>query len=564
MVAVMKRSLLGILVALALPGSALADTTTVDAASSGSCARGGTCKGISQAIGVSQAGDTLSVKRGTYVEDPVSGLAGLTIDAEPGTALQGTLTLNAPATVHALAILATNGASAVTAAQGVDLSDVAALTATGSAVTINGGTSHIQRSTLVSLEPNGATSDGIKLGAATLTVDSSVVLGGPKGAAYRVTTAGGSANAALTLNHVTTIAGEGAKAIVLDGTGGALPVGKVGDIALTGNSSIVHGASSAASDPGVLVVRAANSVTASFTKSDVTAFNGADGQPVAGTGTVTPEADIFTTPTSFREKLTSPLIDKGAAALAPGESATDIDGDARVAGAASDIGADEFVNHPPSLTLSVLPETVHTGQVVNAYGRATDRDGAADIASFGTNWGDGSPADMTAIGAVAHVFGNPGTYTVTMVAVDRSGASSAPATQTVTVTDADPPFVHVNAPKTGTVLKLNSNKGHKPLVIRGGATDSGGVASVEVALTRVLSSTKCLQYAGSAFGRGKCSQYVFRKAIISGDNWRIQTDAGVVIPKGTYEVRVRATDVAGNQTQSLSKKAGTLVRFRVR
>lgn len=563
MFAAMKRSLVGILVALFLPGSALAATTKVDAASGGACSRGGTCKGISQAISVSQAGDTLAVKKATYVEDPVSGVAGLTIDAEPGTALSGTLTLNAPATIRRLAIFATSGASALTAAQGVDLADAAVVTASGSAVTIIGGTSRIQRSTLYSAEPGSAASDGLKLGAATVTVDSSIVVGGAKGAAYRVTPTGGSANAALTLNHVTTIAGPSAKAIVLDGTGGSLPVGKVGDIALTVNSSIVHGASSAASDPGVIVVRAPNSVTTSVVKSDMTAFNGADGQPVAGTGTVTPEGDVFAADKPLRQKFGSPLIDKGAAALAPGESATDIDGDPRVADAASDIGADEFVDHAPSLTLSVAPGTVRTNEVVAAYGRATDRDGNSDITSYATKWGDGTATDVTTIGAVAHTYANPGTYTVSMVAIDKSGTFSDPATQTVTVKDSDPPALRVNTPRANALVTLNSRKGHKALLIKGAAIDPGGVASVEVALTRVVGRT-CLQYAGAAFARGKCTGYVFRKAISTGDTWRLQTDAGVAIPKGTYEIRARATDAAGNQTAGFDAGKRTLVRFRVK
>ncbi len=567
MFADVKRAVLAAVVAaLALPASAFADTTIVDPSSGGSCARGGACKSIGDAAAVSQANDVLTVRRGSYIEDVTVGaaLTGLTINASPGSALQGTLTLNAPdVEVDGLTIFAATGSAAITAAGKVTLTDVTALSSAGSALTLASGTgSRIQRSTLATAAPAG---DGIKQGPAGLVVDSSVVIGGAQGAAFRVTTTNGSADATLALNHVTTVS---ARAILLEGpSANELSTTKVGNIALTVASSIIHGPSAATSDPGIVVaplppVRAPNSVTAAFTASDASAFTGADGQTVAGTGGETANDRLFGG-SSLRLRFDAPVIDRGDPVM-QGESTTDIDGDPRLNGSATDIGADEFTNHAPTLTLSVLPASPRTGEKVTASGKATDPEGASDIKGYATNWGDGSRTDITTHGVVEHVYDKPGTYIVTMISGDQSGALSAAVQQQVTVVDADPPQVRITAPAAGALVRLNSDRGHKRLRIQGVDSDASGVARVEVALTKLGRKNKCKQYAGQAFGRGGCDQFVFLEAVLSGSAFTWRTQKGVVIPKGSYAARVRATDVRGNGTKSFSKAKQTLVKFKVR
>jgi hypothetical protein len=303
-------------------------------------------------------------------------------------------------------------------------------------------------------------------------------------------------------------------------------------------------------------------VTATFASSDASKFIGADGQQVQGTGSPTPNSALFSSPTAMRLKYGAPVIDKGGA-LAAGESATDIDGDPRVGGAASDIGADEFTNHAPTLTLSVLPEAPHTGQTVTASGRATDREGASDITGFGTDWGDGSARAVTQTGVVEHVYTKPGTYVVRMITRDQSGLFSELAQQTITVADADPPQLRLTSPAAGTTVKLNSNRGHKRLTIAGVATDATGIAGVEVALTKRGKKKQCLQYVGKTFGKGTCDNLVFLPATVTGNAFTLRTQKGVVIPKGSYQARVRGRDTAGNATSKFTKKSKTLVAFKV-
>ncbi|MEA2127092.1 MAG: hypothetical protein QOI80_3874, partial [Solirubrobacteraceae bacterium] len=512
----------------------------------------------------SQPSDVLVVKPGSYTEDVTIGstLTGLTVNADPATVLNGTLTVSANnVTVDGLTIATFAGtAPSLTASGGkLTLTDATVVSFVGTALSLTAGAENlIQRSTIASTEAAGDTSDGVTQGPAELTVDSSIVFGGAKGAAFRVTTTGGSAAASLKLNHVTTTAPATGKAIVLDGTGGSIPLGTVGNITLAVASSIVHGASSAASDPGLSIVRPANAVTASFVSSDATDFTGADGQHVAGTGNPTPDSDIFGP--SKRLKFGSAVIDKGGP-VATGESVTDIDGDPRTDGAATDIGADEFFNHAPTLTLAVAPTAAKTGEVVTATGAAKDKEGAADLASYAVSWGDGLK-DQSNTPSILHAYAKPGTFTVAMVAVDKSGALSSVASQTVTVTDGTPPDLRVTTPKPNAKVALNP-RGKQPLQLNiiGVDADASGIAKIEVALTRV--GKPCRQYTGTRFAKRGCGKYAFRKARLNGNGFRLVTKKGLRVPKGTYEVRARATDVKGNKTTTFSKAAKTLVRFRV-
>jgi hypothetical protein len=567
MFAAMKRaSLIAALLTLALPAVALADTTTVDPGAAGACARGGTCKSIADAVGVSQPSDVLAVKPGSYAENVTIGntLTGLTVNADPGAVVTGTLTVSANnVKVGGLTVATSTGtAPSLTASGGkLTLTDATIVSFVGTALSLTGGADNlIQRSTVVSVEPAGDTSDGVKQGPAGLTVDSSIVVGGAKGAGVRVTTTSGSAAATLTLNHVTTTAASTGKAIVLDGTGGSLPITPVGNITLSVASSIVHGASSAARDPGVVIVRPANSVTASFASSDATDFTGADGAHVAGTGNPTADSAVFGP--KLRLKFGSPVIDRGGAVVA-GESDTDIDGDPRTSGAATDIGADEFVNHPPALTLAVTPSAAKTGEIVTATGTATDREGQTDLGAYVVDWGDGSPKDQSGAPSLRHAYAKPGSFTISMAVADKSGAVSPVATQALTVTDGTPPQLQITTPKANAKVALNPRR-KKPLQLNviGVDADESGIAGIDVAVTKV--GKRCRQYTGSRLAARGCAKYVFLKARLNGNGFRLVTKKGLRLPKGTYEVRAKATDVKGNATTTFSKADRTLVRFKVK
>lgn len=579
MFAAMKRALLLSLLALALPATALADntTTTVDPAAGGSCTRAGTCRTIGDAVGVSQDSDVIKVRAGTYAENVTipSDLTGVTLSGDPGALVTGTGS-GTPLTIHG-ANTTVAGLGAVTAASAdptvvadggnLTVADSIVYSLSGTALSIPSSFDNkVQRTTIVTIAGADA-ADGIKLGAAGLVVDSSIVVGGVKGAAYRVTTAAGSADALLTLNHVsTTGAGNG---IVLDGAGSLVPAMPVGDITLKVDSSIVHGASTAGSSAGQTSipplpnVQDPNTVTATYTSSDATQMekSGGTGEPsIAGGGNPTADSAVFGK--NLRLKAGSPVIDKGGAIVA-GESDRDIDGEPRSNGAGTDIGADEFTNHAPVLTLAVTPGEPKTSEIVTATGTATDKEGGDDILGYSVDWGDGTKRDSTASNVIQHVYEKPGTYTVTMVTADKSFAFSEAKTQTVTLTDGTPPQLQVTTPKQGARVSLNPKR-RKPrrLEIKGVDADASGIKQIEVALTKV--GSKCRQYAGRRFARAACDKYVFLKATLSGNGFRLTTRRGLRVRKGTYEIRARATDLSGNATSTFDKATKTLVRFKVK
>ena len=182
-----------------------------------------------------------------------------------------------------------------------------------------------------------------------------------------------------------------------------------GDIAFTANASILHGASTSTSG-GVL----GGTVSATYKDSDATAMTGS--APFAGNAT--PDDQLFGQ--GLLLKSGAPVIDKGGA-VASGESDKDVQGDARSIGAATDIGADEFVNHAPTVKLTLSKETADSNETVVATVAATDPEGAGDIALVGVDWGDGTTSKGQ---RVEHSYGKTGTFTVTAVAADQTGAFS--------------------------------------------------------------------------------------------------------------------------------------------
>lgn len=583
MFAGMKRLLAGVLLTLALPAAAQADTTTVDPASSGTCVRAGTCKTIGDAIGVSQATDVVKVLAGTYAESVTipAALDNVTVEGAPGANIDGGFSIAGEnVKLKGLTILRQTGTAAAVAGTGglLEISDSLVGSFVGPAVTLGAGAENkVLRSTVASLEPAAETSDGINLnvtgsGDRILTVESSIVIGGAKSAAFRVTTAASSGNATLNLNHVTS---TGVNAIVLNGAGGSLPVSAPGDITAVVKSSIIHGASTATGFEGVpnpvpalppLV--AANKVESTYTHSDASPVTDAGGATSTGDGTFTPDSALFGSGFRLRADATA-AIDKGGP-LAAGESDKDIDGDPRVAGPASDIGADEFVNSAPELSLELSPTTAKTGQVVTATGKATDKQGNSDIVGYGTDWGDGKK-DTSASNVVQHVYEKSGTYTVQMVVADKSNAFSAIVSKSITITDGSPPQLQITTPAEGASVKLTTKKPKKKgkkrkkkaLTIKGVDADESGIAKVEVAITRRAGSS-CQHYNGSKFVSGSCSNPTFVNATLSGNGFKVVTKK-LIFKKGTYEARARATDTKGNAgPATFEKSVKTLVSFKVK
>lgn len=526
----MKRSLAAaVLALLCAPAAAQADTTTVDPTSTATCARGGTCATISAAENVSQANDTIDVKAGVYAENVTTNVAGLKITGTPGYAIAGAGSGTTPS-------LSVTGGD-------LTLSDATVVSFTGPAISVSAGAANrIQRSTVFGAG-DAVTLAASGMGERRLTIDSSI-LASSGGKAVKATTAMLSGDAFLTLNHVTAAAGG----IALEGGQGPLTPG---DITAAINASIIRGDSTAAGFAGTPPLVAANAVTATYVNSDAPKMTVSG--PATSTGepaSTFPDAQVFAE--KSRLKATSPAIDKGGA-LISGESATDIDGDPRVAGSASDIGADEYVNKAPALTLAVAKGA---GDVVTATGTATDANGKSDVTRYDVTWGDGTPAETNATGVFSHTYAASGTYEVTMTATDAGGLASAAAKQSVTVADTTPPRAEITSPKAAASVAL-SGKAKKQLKIKGVTTPDA--TGVEVAITRRAGG--CAHYNGTAFVAGSCKQPVYVAAAQKSFRFSLTT-VKLLFKKGAYQVRARATDAAGNKSAP-TKAAKSLVAFKV-
>jgi PKD domain len=211
-------------------------------------------------------------------------------------------------------------------------------------------------------------------------------------------------------------------------------------------SSILRGYStsiSATAVPGIGPISSATTtvrVDHSFYDPGTTFVSAPVTVPPTATATITADShsgnfdSLFIDPSAadFHLRAGSPAIDGGdPAALASGESTTDVDGNPRiVAGhqghaAISDVGAYEFQPHAPTVS-------AHTGPG-DAFVATGSDPSSGDSVSFRWSFDDGT----SATGAiVTHAFAKPGHHTATVTATDLDGFT---ATAIVSVTVASLP-----------------------------------------------------------------------------------------------------------------------------
>ena len=92
------------------------------------------------------------------------------------------------------------------------------------------------------------------------------------------------------------------------------------------------------------------------------------------------------------------------------------------------------VQQPPNASFTATPK----GMSVPVDGSASQAFGSATLTKYTWDWGDGSQAQDTTAATTTHTYATPGSYTITLVVTDSSGASSAPATQTTAATHTAP------------------------------------------------------------------------------------------------------------------------------
>lgn len=337
--------------------AAVTVTAEAQAASYTVRARGGACGGADTTCGslagaakAMRSGDAVTIAPGRYEESPRFEAPGIAVRGSrraPGVVIEGTVTFagsgGRASVLQRLAVSATApgaAAVAVSGSAGVSVRDASLFSASAAALAISGAAgSAVTRSRLL------AGTSAVALGGGALKLDSSVLGGGAgaSGAGIEVLPAPQYAfvpPASIVARHVT-IAGAPAAL--------ALPAGAAGAAARI-TDSIVLGAAPA----GV-----------AFTRTDRTS------DPVA----------LFVNPRTrnFRLRPGSPALDRGQ--ITPGDSKTDVDGQPRTLGKASDLGADELDLLAPRVTITRprARATLAGRSRLRLAGRAEDPSGVATV-----------------------------------------------------------------------------------------------------------------------------------------------------------------------------------------
>jgi len=242
------------------------------------------------------------------------------------------------------------------------------------------------------------------------------------GADAQASAAGGSGGIEVAGVHVTIAGGQ----FPVSMSSGSFLVNNGGNVNVLLDRSIVHGTSAS---PATARTRL------TLTTSDVTDVEGPN-VVVNGTFT-TPDAKLFANlaKRDLHLRPDAPAIDR-AGDLTTGGSDKDIDLEPRKVGAATDMGADEFVNKPPRAAFT--PSTtspVQNQQVTFDASKSADPEGSygGGITTYHWDFGDGQTADTTTP-SVQHSYPDIGTYTVKLTEwAEASGTLRWTATHTILV-----------------------------------------------------------------------------------------------------------------------------------
>ena len=511
---------------LATPAAAGAATFTV-AAGGGACGGADTdCGTIAAAAGAAGAGDTVQIAPGAYTESADFAAGNLTVTGSteaPGVVVTGTLTFSggARSVLQKLIVAAPagGGPAVVAGGAGAAVRDAVLLSADGPGMSIAGGsTNELIRSSVLSAAA-GATGLDIALGSADagLTIDSSIISGGASGIGLRVRTGVGTllsaGSASITARHVT-IAGAGT-AISLDSSATTGLLSDDGNIAMTAADSIIQGATPTKSNAGLIgPLLPPNTATLTLTRTDRTTAADA----------------LFVSPAkrNYHLRADAPVIDKGQ--LTAGESATDVDGQPRTAGEASDLGADEFGNTAPTAAIAVKTPTPRASIPVTFDGSGSvDREAGlgGGIAEYRWTFGDGSTA-TTAVPTVDHIYPRAGAVVAQLVVVDRQGATSEPATTPVKLESGGAPTVVITKPKHRATIALlakqrkgaRKRRARATIAFAGTAQAAGGVKRVILTIQKVGTKKTCTWLDKvNGLVKAPCAQPVLINAKLRSGKW---------------------------------------------
>ncbi len=579
-----------IVAVFALPAAAQAATYTVDAGN-GPCGAPAdlACGSLAEAAIAAVGGDTFNISPGTYDAAEFDDSA-LTINGAPGVAINGTMTFSG------------NGGGPT------KLSKVAISQPVGNAPAINvNGTSGLQifDSAVVSLNGNAII---MTAGAINAIIRTLVVTAGQETAAVLVESAAGTPTKGLLLeSSLLTGGGAGLRAVT---TNTAIQAG-AGDINIIARHLTAAGSTLGihldASNAASLLAGPVGNIRA--TLSDSIALNnktqrfaligGANEASITADSRSMQTGDpalLFADPgrKNFRLRPDSPAIDKGG--FTTGESATDIDGDARP-GPTTDLGADEFVNARPVASIVVKTAKPRAGQPVLLDGTgSSDREGLAGggIVQYRWDFGDGT-TENTTTPSVLHTYGGEGAAAAQLVVVDKQGLASTPAIARVDVGDGTPPEITITKPfanqrirlttkrtrnvTTNGVTKKVTTTSKTRLNFTGAAKDKNGVGFVLLTIEKLSSATATSARASQTTStRAQCTWFDAKKGLLrvscvkpklivakllNDGTWSYTVSSKVKRPSaGLYRVSVYGADGTGAFGNSAPAK-DSVIRFRL-
>jgi PKD repeat protein len=455
-------------------------------------------------------------------------------------------------------VIQSNGTSgAVVSTSVLAVTESILVASRGPAVVFDGGSDTAGPNSLLRSQALGAGGDGVDVHSGgnpvTLRIDSSFISGSANGLAVSATAFLNAAgeNISVTATHAT-IAGGG-KSVAIDATPALLDIFPPGNALVGFNYSIVHGPATAAS--GAALNGNSSTVGLDIVNSDTDVAPGAN-ITVAGT-TNTPDKELFVDVNHLNLHLRgdAPVIDKGADPVA-GESQTDVDGGPRVAGVASDWGADEFVNHVPAARITAEPTVVTQNQAITFDGSgSTDPDVGDKIVRYKWDFGDGT-TDLTESPRVTHTYTTKGAFSATLRVVDSHIYASELATIAVGVRDSSPPTISIVRPTGNHALSAS-----RSFTLTGAVADESGIGSVRFSLQLQkrakrhanTSAAKCQFFNGLKVVTKSCGRPIQLMAKVSQTSWRYKIPRSVHLPAGSYVLKVQATDAGGVRSRRATR-----------
>jgi Bacterial Ig domain len=178
-------------------------------------------------------------------------------------------------------------------------------------------------------------------------------------------------------------------------------------------------------------------------------------------------------------------------------------------------------------------------------------------------YGDGI-VETSHVPLASHGYARPGTYQAKVAIVNASHATAVSAPVTIHVRDGVPPTVSITSPGPAAHVSL----GKSGYTLRGQASDAGGVRRVDLAIQLVASKRHFATHGGCVWYDPRlglvlanCQTPVFVRTRFSHNRWSFLMPPRPPVTAGSYVVRVRATDRAGNVSGAYSERLRTIIPF---